>query len=176
MQARTQGWTPTYNVRNYPFLLDARRITRGGLFLDRSHSEALQSFARNFRALPREKFQLVGVSNDPVTVRSLLHDGLRYVCLVNREYYPIPVTLDFSRPPLRLTDPAAGEALPADASWNIVLGPYSLRSFAVEPETAVTGFTARPHEEIARPLLERSREALACLQAEERPLPGLEAM
>ena len=36
--------------------LDACRITRGGLFLDKAHTELLQRFARAYRALPRRKF------------------------------------------------------------------------------------------------------------------------
>jgi hypothetical protein len=58
--------------------LDACRITRGGLFLDKAHSQQLQQFARAYRALPRRRFTTVGSSTDPVAVRTLVRDNRRY--------------------------------------------------------------------------------------------------
>ena len=76
--------------------LDACRITRGGLFLDKAHTEAIQQFARAYRALPRQKFDTVGTSTDPVAVRTLVHDGRRYFYAVNRDYYPVKVDVAFT--------------------------------------------------------------------------------
>ena len=56
------SWNPTPQALAE---LDACRITRGGLFLDKAHSEQLQQFARAYRALPREKFTTVGDEHRP---------------------------------------------------------------------------------------------------------------
>ena len=130
--------------------LDACRITRGGLFLDKAHTEAIQQFARAYRALPRQKFATVGPSTDPVAVRTLVHDGRRYFYAVNRDYYPVKVDVAFSAAPKQAEDLATGEKMDLPQQWSLVLGPYELRSFAVAPEVEITGFTATPPENIVR--------------------------
>ena len=91
--------------------LDACRITRGGLFLDKAHSQQLQQFARAYRALPRRKFATVGSSTDPVAVRTLVWDGRRYFYAVNRDYYPVNVEMVFSGKPTDAEDLAIGKKI-----------------------------------------------------------------
>ena len=52
--------------------VDACRITRGGLFLDKAHSGELRRFAAVYRRLPAEKFVTVGATTDPVAVRTIV--------------------------------------------------------------------------------------------------------
>jgi hypothetical protein len=84
--------------------LDACRITRGGLFLDKAHTEQIQRFAQAYRALPKEKFETVGTSTDPVAVRTLVRDDRRYFYIVNRDFYPIELEVTFSKAPGEVLD------------------------------------------------------------------------
>ncbi len=159
--------------------LDALRITRGGLFLDKAHSEELRRFAAAYRALPRKKFETVGGTTDPVAVRTLVHDGKRYFYLVNRDYYPVRVELSFERSPGKLQDLATGENLRASRRWELTLGPYELRSFAVARDIGITGFTPKPPAAIAAALLADGQKALRDLDAARaagRLIPGMDEM
>jgi len=158
---------------------DALRVTRGGLFLDKAHTEHLQAFARAYRSLPAVRFTTVGSSTDPVAVRTAVQDRLRYVYLVNREYYPVPVCLQFDRPPVGLRDLATGAALEAGARWETVLGPYELRAVALEAAADVAGFAVSPPESVVQALADQARDAMATLRrlpGRGYRLPGAEAM
>lgn len=141
--------------------LDACRITRGGLFLDKAHSEQLQQFAQAYRSLPRQKFDTVGTTTDPVAVRTLVQDGRRYIYCVNRDYYPVQVDLRLANGTGKATDLATNQPIDAPAAWQLTLGPYELRSFAVTPQTEITGFTATPPDAIVRQLRDEAEQALA---------------
>jgi hypothetical protein len=121
--------------------LDACRITRGGLFLDKSHSEELRNFARAYRALPAEKFDTVGPSTDPVAVRTRIHGGKRYLYLINREYYPVKVHLSFNKKAEKVTDLAAEKTFSISKQWVVELHPYELSSFTMDSSIQVLGFT-----------------------------------
>ena len=158
---------------------DALRVTRGGLFLDKAHSEELRRFAAAYRALPRKKFVTVGNTTDPVAVRTLVHDGKRYFYLVNRDYYPVRVELAFDRSPGKLRDWATGESLHASRRWEIKLAPYELRSFAVARDIGLTSFRVEPPPAIAAALLADGRKALTDLDAARaagRVIPGMDEM
>ena len=144
--------------------MDACRITRGGLFLDKAHSEALQQFAKAYRALPRRKFATVGGSTDPVAVRTLVQDGRRYFYAINRDYYPVKIEAMFNVAPKDLTDLSTGEKIAATQTYTFVLGPYELRSFSAVPETEITGFKAAPPDAIVQQLRKEAAEALAAFQ------------
>lgn len=145
--------------------LDACRITRGGLFLDKAHTDELRRFAAAYRALPRRKLRQVGAGIDPVAVRQGEDNGRRVFYLVNREYYEIPVEVRFSGAPAALTDLATGEALPAGERWSVTLGPYELRVLAVPLTVEVTGFAATPPAGITADLSARAGEVLAALES-----------
>jgi hypothetical protein len=158
---------------------DAQRITRGGLFLDKAHNDEIRRFAAAYRALPRRKFETVGYTTDPVAVHTLRHEGKRYFYLVNRDYYPVQVQFAFDRSPGKMQDLATGENLRASRRWEIELGPYELRSFAVAGDVSITGFTPKPPPDIATALLADGQKAVRNLEAARtagRLIPGLEKM
>jgi hypothetical protein len=156
---------------------DACRITRGGLFLDKAHCEEIRGFALAYRALPREKFATVGASTDPVAVRTLVHDGRRYLYLVNREYYPVKVRVTFDRP-ARLSDLRSQETIEAGREWSVTLAAYELLSLTLAPAVVPTSFHATPPGDVVTALEADARKALADLDAAARGLfiPGAEQM
>jgi len=159
--------------------LDALRITRGGLFLDKTHSAELRQFARAYRALPREKFTTVGTSTDPVAARTLLHAGRRYLYLVNRDYYPVRVEVVFDHAPETITDLATGRDITAADHWQVELGPYELRAVTMPPASAVISFSATLPPEIEAQLRQdgaRALQAIAATREEGRFVPGMDEM
>lgn len=146
--------------------MDALEITRGGLFLDTGHSSLIQPFARAFRALPAQKFETVGESTDPAAVRTLLCDGKRYLYIVNREYYPVQVSLKLSAPSTTALDCSTGQNITLDASnATIALGPYELRSFTFPPEARINGFDVVVPPQITNALTCRTNAALQQINA-----------
>lgn len=146
--------------------LDALEITRGGLFLDTGHSRQIQPFARAYRTLPARKFETVGESTDPAAVRTLVCGGKRYLYAVNREYYPVRVSLKLGDSSVPLTDLSTSEAIALDESHHtIVLGPYELRSFTLSPDAAINGFETEVPSEIAEELNRRIEVALQQIAA-----------
>jgi hypothetical protein len=159
--------------------MDACRITRGGLFLDKAHTGHLRAFARAYRALPNQKFDTVGGSTDPVAVRSLVKDGKRYLYAVNREYYPIDLEIAFTAEPVQVTDLATGEKSAVSGGLKLTLGPYELRSFATAPECAPDAFQATPPPAIVDAMKNDAQAALAAfaeVRAEGKLIPGMERM
>ena len=138
--------------------LDACRITRGGLFPDTGHSEMIQEFAKAYRALPAKKFGTIGTTTDPVAVRSLLLNGKQFFYLVNREYYPVKVTLHFSRNKNDFADLITGQKIDASELFQVELGPHALRSFLADADTEITGFEAVIPEAIKLGLLQEAEK------------------
>ena len=157
--------------------LDACRITRGGLFLDKAHSEMLRRFAAAYRALPRHKFDTVGITTDPVAVRTLARDGMRYLYAVNRDYYPIDVQIALSSPATTIRDLATGETAAADSRWQGTLGPYELRAFSLPLDVSVTGFNATVPVDIVDGLSQDAEIAFvrfAALRTDGKTIPGMD--
>jgi hypothetical protein len=158
---------------------DALRITRGGLFLDKAHTDELRRFAAAYRGLPKAKFLAVGATTDPVAIRALLHSGRYYFYAVNRDYYPVRVELQFERSPGSVEDLVTGRTERVSKTWTITVGPYELRSYACEPSSRLTCFTAHPPAEIAAALLADGRKAiqdLADVRTAGHAIPGIEEM
>ena len=174
--------TALHFLEPYAFALaefDACRITRGGLFLDKAHSGALRQFAAAYRALPRVKFDTVGVATDPAAVRTLVWKDKRYFYAVNREYYPVEIQLHFSAPPGAVHDLVTGQPADGALAAPFTLGPYQLRSFAMQPATEITGFSATPPPETLAVITRDTQaafEAFARLRAAGRSLPGMDAL
>lgn len=159
--------------------LDACRITRGGLFLDKAHSEEIQEFARAFRSLPREKFHTVGASTDPVAVRSLVHKGQGHFYAVNRDYYPIEVKLRCRGEVSGLKDLASGEPVDSSMFGKLLLGPYALRCLAMSPSAEVEGFEATLPPGILDELKRDAREAFGAFEtvrAKGGSIPGMDPL
>jgi hypothetical protein len=159
--------------------LDACRITRGGLFLDKAHTEYLQQFAAAYRALPKQKFETVGKTTDPVAVRTLVYEGKRYFYMVNRDYYPVKVTIAFNAAPKAAENLATGQKSDLPQQWTLELGPYDLQSYAVSPDVQITGFTATPPEAIAQKLQQEAQQTLALfakVRAAGKNVPGMDSL
>jgi len=134
-------------------------ISRGGLTLDRGHADLLRPFATAYRTLPATKFETVGENTDPVTVRTLVTGGKRFVYLVNREYYPSDVTVTLTNAAGKIANLSTGGKAPASATWALKLDAYELQSFALSPEVGIAGFSAtQPADIIAQ--LARDAEAV----------------
>ncbi len=158
---------------------DACRLTRGGLFLDKAHGEYLRRFAPAYRALPNQPFETVGTVTDPVAVRTLVADGQRYLYAVNRDYYPVAVTVTLGTAPKWLRDLADGREWPAVRVLDLVLEPYGLRTFALPAEVVVEGFCAVPTGEVKAALCAEAGEALAAIaqvRANGRWVPGMDEL
>ena len=156
--------------------LDSCSISRGGLFLDKAHTEDIRRFAQSYCALPAMKFYTVGSSTDPVAVRKLKQNKRRYFYAINREYYPVRVELSFSTAPDELIDLATNEVVEASSCWEIVLGPYELRTFSISQAVDVTDFTARPPVEIVEAILKEGNETLEKIESLAKTanyIPGL---
>jgi hypothetical protein len=128
--------------------LDACRITRGGLFTDTGHSGMIQEFAKAYRTLPAQKFQTVGMTTDPVAIRSSVINGERYLYMINREYYPVEVAVCFNTNTSQLTDLTNSEKIKANKDWHLTLQPYELRSFKMSPVDEINHFTTTIPPEI----------------------------
>ncbi len=130
---------------------DPMVISRGGLTLDRGHADQMRPFAAAYRALPARKFETVGENTDPVTVRTLVDGGKRYVYLVNREYYPSAVTVTLTNTTGKIVNLSDNSKQSATATWNLKLGAYELQSFTLAPEVGIAGFSAtQPSEVVAQ--------------------------
>ncbi|HUW62573.1 MAG TPA: family 10 glycosylhydrolase [Candidatus Bathyarchaeia archaeon] len=174
--------TALHFLEPYAFALaefDACRITRGGLFLDKAHTDELRQFAAAYRALPRVKFDTVGAATDPAAVRTLVWKGRRYFYVVNREYYPLEIQLRFSAPPTAVQDLATGQSPDGALAAPFTLGPYELRAFAIEPPTTeINSFSATPPQEILAAITHDTQaafEAFARLRAAGTYVPGMDA-
>jgi hypothetical protein len=142
-------------------------LSRGGLTLDRGHADLLRPFALAYRALPAAKFATVGTQTDPVTVRTRLHGGRRYVYLVNREYYPLPVEVRIAHAAGNTVNLSTGAHAATAANWPLVLGPYELQAFTLDAQAEVTGFTATPPQQVVAQLTQAVARVLARADAKQ---------
>lgn len=137
---------------------DPMILTSGGLTFDRAHADLMRPFARNFRALPRVKFQTLGKTDESVvTVRSVVAEGARWVYLVNREYYGCRVKLRLSGDASVVDFNSEGRIVQLKkGGWGIDLGPYELRSFALPPDVEVSSAGETVPESITADLRARA--------------------
>ncbi len=142
---------------------DAVRITRGGLFLDKTHSADIQRFARAFQALPAERFSTVGDSTDPVAVRTLARGDIRYVYAVNREYYPVSTTITLDKAVGEVKSLDTGEAARWETKHDVKLGPYELRAFSMHASVALVGAATTIPREVEDQLVVDANAAVALL-------------
>jgi hypothetical protein len=143
--------------------LDAHRITRGGLFLDKAHSGEIQRFAQAFQALPAVAFETVDGATDPVAVRWCCIEGKSYAYAVNREPYDCTVEIRMRDTEIPVTDLASGEVLSQGTNAALVLGPYELRSVTWDSDVIPASVVVSVPEEIRADLAahgKRAREAV----------------
>lgn len=126
---------------------DPLYITRGGLYLDMSHSAEISEYTSAFKALPKKKFCDVTGKGDPVTVRQLDYNGRTYFYAVNREPYEIKVTikLDSIR---KIKNLVTDEEYKTDA-LELFLDSFGLLSFAADGTVKISEYIASvPQERI----------------------------
>ena len=111
---------------------DVMFIGNGGSSIGTMGHDALtREWAQAFRALPAQPFSDVAGNTDPVVVRELKAKGKHYFYAVNRESYPVELTLTFSQAPKRLVELSSSTGLtPKGTILKLNLLPYQLRSFS----------------------------------------------
>lgn len=103
----------------------------------------LRDFVREYRSLPAEPFKPLPQARDPVAVWYLPRSDAFFFYAVNREYFPVTVTIRLGGAGrshvYRLT---TGDAAPArNGKLTIRLAPYQLLTFKAPPGTAIIGVT-----------------------------------
>jgi len=146
-------------------LFDPLVISRGGLTLDRGHADLMRPFALAYRALPAKTFEPVGQHADPVTVRTLVDGGRRYVYLVNREYYSVPGVGRLTHAAGKTVNLSTNAQTDTAETWPLTLGPYELQSFTLSPDVNVAGFTASPPPAIVAQLTQDAQTVLDKIRA-----------
>lgn len=150
-------------------------ISRGGLTLDRGHVDLMRPFALAYRALPAKKFETVGESTDPVTMRTLAEGGRRYVYLVNREYYPVKVDVRLTGATGETVNLATNAKAKTAETWELTLGPCELQSYTLAAKVAVAGFATMPPADVVAQLThdtEAVLERIRVTQAAGEKLPS----
>lgn len=141
---------------------DALSITEGGLYLDKAHSEPQLKFAREYRKLPKVKFNRVKDANDPVCARYLPLNGKTYVYAVNREPYAIRAALDIG-----------------GKREEITLGAFQIAVREIDCETSDVSCSAFIDEERQKFYENKCKSAFAHIAEKDKngeQVPGCEAM
>lgn len=129
---------------------DTMMIRDGGYPLLYGQRDFYVRWMREFSQLPREPFEPLPFARDPVAVwrRSEADKFLFYV--VNRERYPVDITLDISGAK-QIRSLGRGENVPlAHGRLTLALEPFELLVFEAPADATITGAkTDVPNEEIA---------------------------
>jgi hypothetical protein len=164
---------------------DADRMTSGGLFLDSSHSTYTQKFARYFTALPAKKFEQVGEISDPIVIRSIVYNNIRYIYAINRECYNVKVKLAFNSPiksgdslkqsEIQLIDLASSNPLEVSVNNHskdlislFTLGPYELMAWTSNPILEPCKFQIEIDSDIIQDLEKSAQNALDLLKQHQK--------
>ncbi len=108
-----------------------------------------------------------------MAVRTLVFDGKRYVYLVNRDYYPVSVKLQIGNASGDITDLSNHQTASVEKDWQITLGPYELRSFAMPEQVRVEGFLATPPPQIEEQLKAEAADVAARIEQAKKEGKGL---
>lgn len=142
--------TACYPVgRNYlePFAhalaeTDALYLLRGGLYLDKVHTELISEYTSVFTKLPAVKFNDIPGTNDPVTVRSQNVNGTFTAYAVNREPYEVNVTLKLKKT-CDILDLKDGTVLAQNGNTIVLtLKPFGLCAVMAFGENSVISYDA----------------------------------
>jgi len=155
---------------------DAKKITSGGLILDRSHNEELQAFGRCYSPLPKKTFETIGIS-DPVTVRFYSDLNENYFYLVNRENYDISITLKFNEANFNAYDYKENKNVDFNKDTKIILAPFELQSYKLPKDIEIESFDIYIEDSKKENYKIKAENALSRLQiASEKNiyLPGAE--
>ena len=107
---------------------DVREITDGGIGTTTLGVEdELRDFIRAYRTLPTEYFKVFKNVSDPVCVRYWQD---RFY-LVNREFYPIKVKLQFNKSNFKLHNLATDDKIEAAENITVTVNPFRLLSYKI---------------------------------------------
>lgn len=111
---------------------DATLLTDGGIVITSlGHENELRDFIKAYRTLPATYFEVFKGVDDPLCVRHAACPEGYYFYLVNREFYPVTVTLDFNRQTrFSILNLAENKPVAIDngrLSWSV--GPFRVVSF-----------------------------------------------
>ena len=133
---------------------DARKITAGGLFVDKLHADIFREFSNIYCRLPNCKFEDVGSSGDPVTVRQLKREDSCCIYAVNREPYEVRVNWCSA-------EELHGSSLDGASQFDpngVTLKPFELKAWNVN--APLTDFTCTVPEIVRVTLKEQVEMAL----------------
>lgn len=150
---------------------DVLDLTRGGIFIDKANTEQMLDFSRSFRALPKEKFFLVGNRTDPVAVRRLKTNGKLYFYAVNTEPYAITVTVKFNQK-AEVSRLWSGEKIVTDDTFTFTLDAFSFESFSTLDITDIVDYTIAIDSDIENASLKAANVLLENLKDTEISISG----
>lgn len=117
--------------------LDARAMFDGGRLLPIGQEHEMGPLIAAFRGLPDAPFETVAGPTQPVTVRTLSHDGRTYVYFANDSPWKVKVNVNVEKPaectvrslyPRRVVPATSGDGY--KQTWSVSLEPYDLLSAA----------------------------------------------
>lgn len=117
-------------IANEVAVHDALEVTEGGLYMDMAHEKEQLQFAKEYRKLPKCKFNTVDGHCGIAVVRYLEKNGKTYIYAVNREPYTVNVeiktdknVLKWSLPPFELkTEICEGKNIPLEYTVTVPEG------------------------------------------------------
>ena len=175
--------TPPFPV--YPYYIepnvfalakyDTLDLTRGGIFIDKANTAQILKFSRAFRALPKQKFSLVGNRRDPVAVRKLKKDGKLYFYAVNTEPYPITVTVNLNEK-AEISRLWSDEKIAETDTFTFTLDTFELESFSAKDTADVVDYTISIDLDIENTSLKAANELLERLRKTKLPVSGKEEL
>ena len=142
---------------------DTLDFTRGGICIDKANTAQILRFGRAFRALPKQRFELVEKRTDPVAVRKLKSDKTLYFYAVNTEPYPISVTIKLKNESeiFRLW---SGEKIAKTNSFTFILDAFSLESFSAEEPADIETYELYIDGNTEKALLKKAEYLLKTLK------------
>ncbi len=164
----------------YPFYLqrfadwmstgDVWLIADGGLTYQGIDPRPKQQFARFFRSLPVAEYKPSPLNLEPVFLWEAQHKGKKVFYVVNRQDYPVELTLNISGPRTakRLSD--GQEFVIKGERLSLSLDPYAMMAFELSRRAQITsGATQIPRQEL-RALRRKIAQAWDIVRAAEGKL------
>jgi hypothetical protein len=112
---------------------DAAEMFDGGWMLAMGQEASLKEVLSVYRQLPAKRFETASGEFQPVTIRTLTHQGQTWVYFVNDSPWPVGVTMQVEAPADCVVEKIGDSAgvgrlarTAATATWNVQLRPYDL--------------------------------------------------
>lgn len=135
-------------------------ITRGGLYLDMSHSTEISEYTAAFTKLPKHKFDDVAGSGDPITVRKLDFNGKTYFYAVNREPYAIRLSININGGGI-VKNIGTGKEYAAD-DFETVIDAFGLLAFEAEGIIKIVGYDVDIPNDRLKSIKEKYSKQIEC--------------